>query len=299
MVQHCKACAASILLVAGLVAFLGGRVTWAQSYIYDRADFPVGSQPAAVILADFNGDGRLDLALANDADNTVSILLGAPGATFGPQTTYPAGSNPTGLVAGDFNGDGKLDLAVMNSCGDCTVSPNTVTILLGNGDGTFQTSGNYATGGGSIGIVAADFNGDGKLDLALANEVDSTMSILLGNGDGTFQPQTTVAVGRRPYWLAMGDFNNDGKVDLVTLNIGAGSVSVLLSKGNGTFTRVDSPSGPGSGPSLGALTVGDFNGDGNLDVVVASMATNSTSYWGMATEASRLQQLLSILPRMH
>jgi hypothetical protein len=268
MGRKCKARTLSILVIVSFVACLGSRVSWAQGYLFNRASFPAGSQPAAVIVADFNGDGRLDLAVANDIDNTVSILLGTPGAAFGPQTTYPVGSNPTGLVAADFNGDGKLDLAIMDSCGSCTVSPNMVTILLGNGDGTFQVSGNYATGGGPIGIVAADFNGDGKLDLALANQVDSTVSILLGNGDGTFQSQTTVAVGTTPYWLAMGDLNKDGRMDLVTLNIGAGSVSVLLSNGKGAFTRVDSPSGSPSGPSLGALALGDFNSDGKLDVVV-------------------------------
>src|SRR5207244_13383978 len=96
---------------------------------------------------------------------------------------------------------------------------------------------------------AADFNGDGKIDLALANEVDNTVSILLGNGDGMFKPQTTVAVGMRPYSFASGDFNGDGKVDLVTLNIGDGTVTLLLNNGDGTLTRLDSPSGLLPGPS--------------------------------------------------
>lgn len=138
-------------LVAALCIFI--PTTCAQTYIYDSAFFATGRGPSAVVVADFNGDGVLDLAVANEQDNTVSILLGVPGGTFEPEKSYASGSSPLGLVAADFNGDGKLDLAVMNSCGDCTVSPNTITILLGNGDGTFQTSGDYATGGGPIGIV--------------------------------------------------------------------------------------------------------------------------------------------------
>ena len=261
--------AASLLALITTLA-ITPTLIWAQGYLYNRADFPTGNSPAAVVAADFNRDGRLDLAVVNEGDNTVSILLGIPSGTFGAQMTYAAGSSPTGLVVADFNGDGKLDLAVMDSCGSCTVSPDTVTVLLGNGDGTFQAQGNYATGGGPIGIVAADFNGDGKIDLALANEVDNTVSILLGNGDGMFKPQTTVAVGMRPYSFASGDFNGDGKVDLVTLNIGDGTVTLLLNNGDGTLTRLDSPSGLLPGPSLGALTVGDFNKDGILDVVVSS-----------------------------
>lgn len=259
----------AIFLLASMAALTNGvPCAIAQNYIFDRGDFRVGNSPSAVIAADFNGDGRLDLAVTNESDNTVSILLGIPGGTFAAQTTYPAGSSPTGLVAGDFDGDGKLDLAVMDSCGSCTVSPNLVTILLGNGDGSFRAQGTYATGGGPIGIVAADFNADGKLDLAIANEVDNTVTILLGNGDGSFKAQTTISVGARPYSLASGDFNNDSKTDLVTLNISDGTVSVLLSNGDGTFNRVDSSSGVGSGPSLNILTVGDFNQDGKLDVVV-------------------------------
>jgi hypothetical protein len=135
-------------LLASMSALTNGvPCAIAQNYIFDRGDFRVGNSPSAVIAADFNGDGRLDLAVTNESDNTVSILLGIPGGTFAAQTTYPAGSSPTGLVAGDFDGDGKLDLAVMDSCGSCTVSPNLVTILLGNGDGSFRARGTYATGG--------------------------------------------------------------------------------------------------------------------------------------------------------
>ena len=106
----------------------------------------------------------LDLAVANDSDNTVSVLLGNGDGTFQPQVTYAVGADPDAIVAGDFTGDGDLDLAVAN-CGD-----NTVSVLLGNGDGTFQPQVTYAVGTDPDAIVAGDFTGDGHLDLAVANE---------------------------------------------------------------------------------------------------------------------------------
>ena len=258
-----------VLLTSLAAVVFGTPMVQAQSYLFNRADFPIGLGPSAVIIADFNGDGRLDLAVANQADNTVSILLGIPGGTFAPERSYATGTSPAGLISADFNGDGKLDLAVVNYL------DNTVSVLLGNGDGTFQPHTDYATGIQPFAVVAADFNGDGKIDLAIANAdlmVGSTptVSILLGNGDGSFAAQTPVVVGAQPMWLASGDFNGDGKVDLITSNIGDGTVTVLLSNGNGTFTRVDSPSGLIPGPNRTELAVGDFNGDGKLDVVVSS-----------------------------
>jgi len=238
----------------------------AQTYLYNRATFATGDKPVAAVAMDFNGDGQLDLAVVNQADNTVSILLGKAGATFAPKVDYPVGNSPVAIVSADFNGDGKLDLAVVNSVS------NTVSILLGNGDGTFAGHVDYSTGSHPVGIVAADFNGDGKVDLAVVNESDSTVSILPGNGDGTFSGQVPVAVGLNPVALASGDFNGDGKIDLITSNDTSAlpppqpppSVTVLLSGGEGSFTRVDT--GVGVGP--GALAVGDFNHDGKLDAVV-------------------------------
>src|ERR1700730_2764672 len=103
----------------------------AQEVRFARADYPVGLKPASVIAADFNGDGKLDLAVANSSSNTVSILLGKGDGTFGAKTDFGVGFRPRSVAVGDFNGDGKLDLAVANEFS------GTVSILLGNGDGTF------------------------------------------------------------------------------------------------------------------------------------------------------------------
>ena len=128
--------------------------------------------------------------------------------SFLPAVNYPVGSYPNALVTGDFNGDGRLDLAVANQ------SSNTVSILLGKGDGTFQSAQNFACGGGPGSIAVGDFNGDGKLDIVTANAYD--LSVLLGNGDGTFQPARNFdnVPGKYPGSVAVGDFNGDGKLDL-------------------------------------------------------------------------------------
>jgi len=239
----------------------------AQSYFANRASYAAGVDPVAAVAADFNGDGRLDLAVVDQLDNTVSIFLGKPDSTFAPKVDYPVGTAPLAIVTADFNGDGKLDLAVVNS------SANTVSILLGNGDGTFSGQVSYATGANPQGIVAADFNSDGNVDLAVVNENDSTVSILLGNGDGTFRARATIDVDYVPTSIASGDFNGDGKTDLITANKDPNyekgpTVTVLLSQGNGSFTREDTVMGIGEGIPVGSIVVGDFNRDGKLDAVV-------------------------------
>ena len=228
-----------------------------------HVDYTTGSNPAAVVYGDFNGDGVQDLVIANQGSNSVSILLGNPDGTFQPQSTYSFSSYPLGIVVGDFNGDNKLDLAIPN------YGANSVTILLGNGDGTFNAvATSPATGAGPAGIVAGDFNRDGHLDLAVTNSGAGTVSVLLGNGDGTFQGQTIYTVGTQPMAIVSGWFSGTGQpLDLVVANYGGGTLSFLAGNGDGTFQNQQVlTNGISSNPTV---TAADFNGDGNLDIGAA------------------------------
>ena len=245
---------------------------------FTAAASPAVSYAAGLTVGDFNGDGIPDLAVSNNAnDYVVTILFGNGDGTFtaGPSTSIPQWSvSPEGLVAADFNGDGKTDLAVTSSNG-YTPASYVVSILLGNGDGTFAAGQTYNADASDISIVAGDFNGDGYPDLAVVNYGAGTATILLGKGDGSFTAGTPLALGKGPYQIIVGDFNHDGVLDLATANATGNSVGVLLGNGDGTFAASNNISTPNTKP-LG-LAAGDFTGNGLSDFVTANNRSTAST----------------------
>lgn len=227
---------------------------------FGKLEYPTDLTPNDVTVADLNGDGKPDLAVAT-GDNTVSVLLGVGNGTFQQHVEYAVPGHPIAIIHGDFNGDGKMDIA--------TADPYTsqITILLGNGDGTLQPHEEYAASTEPVALAAADLNGDGKLDIVVVNLKAETVSVLLGNGDGTFKPHVDYATGNGPSGVAIGDFNGDGKLDLVVANNTDETAAVLLGNGDGTF-KAAAPFPTAAGAN--SVAVGDFNNDGKLDLAVGT-----------------------------
>jgi hypothetical protein len=248
--------------------FAGSNDTGVRTGFAPKTDFATGNLPYSVTTGDFNGDGKLDLAVANSNDSTVSILLGTGTGSFGAKTDFATGTLPYSVTTGDFNGDGKLDLAVGNYNG------GSVSILLGTGTGSFGAKTDFGTGLAPYAVTTGDFNGDGKTDLAVANSSSSSVSILLGTGTGSFGAKTDFGLGSSPVKVTTGDFNGDGKTDLVAADYVDATVSVLLGDGTGTFgARTNYP--VGTNPQ--SVTTGDFNGDGKLDLAVANNNDSTVS----------------------
>jgi hypothetical protein len=202
----------------------------------------------ALATGDYNNDGNGDIAVVREtgSSTTLSIYFGNGMGAFspGPFITMSA-TRATSMVAGDFQGTGRLDLAIAN------FTNNTITVVLSNGGGTFQTPMVIPVLGNPFSLVAADFNRDGRVDLIKSNNANNSITPMIGNGNGTFVLTPTFNVGTSPEGMAVGDFNNDGRPDLVVVNSTTpGSESVLLNTSLGIHFNVSAPSGASTGASF-------------------------------------------------
>jgi len=220
-----------------------------------KVDYPVGVEPSAIATGIFVTNGFPSLAVVNKGDSTVSILLDqelsnstTPNGTFAPPAvplspTYATGPTPAGVAVGDFNNDGKPDLAVTYDGTD--TSNNSVSILLGNGDGSFGIAKDFPAGSGPAGIVATAFTGT-NVDLAVADETGNNVDVLVGNGDGTFTAPISLPTGNAPIALAAADVDGDSTIDLVSANNSSNTVTVTL---NTAQSSANSPSAQTAYPS--------------------------------------------------
>jgi uncharacterized protein (TIGR03437 family) len=243
-----------------------------QNLSISSQTYTFGGGLSAVLSADFNGDGKPDLAVV-DAGNpggsppspsALWILINNGDTTFKTPVQYSLAGGGLSLAAGDFNGDGKIDLAAP--------VPGGVVIFLGNGDGTFRNAASYPAAAAPLGIAVADINGDGVADVVITDGSNGavgagSVGALLGNPNGTFQAYSTLLTGLNPGYIAIGDFNNDGHADLAFTNFGDGSVSVALGNGGGAFAA---PQTYVASAMAGYLVVTDVNQDGHVDLVVGS-----------------------------
>lgn len=268
-------------LIPPLVAFGGGKTTYLATLPGAAASFAdtlnvVRSGRRILLRAQddkpvsfFVGE-RVPVSLATfSASLGTSHFVSTVTSSLFPRVDTPTGADPVAVAAADFNGDENGDLAVANH-GD-----NTISVLLGRGDGTFAIGTPLTTGNGPVAVVTADFNGDGHADLAVVNQTDNTVSIFLGNGDGTFTLTSTLTTGTNPVAIAAADFNGDGHPDLAVVNQGDNTLSIFLGNGDGTFT-------PGSVLSTGrtpsAITAAALVSTSNIvGLAVTNQTDNSVS----------------------
>gem|GEM_PF-1040669 len=235
-----------------------------------------GNFPRALVTTDVNGDGKLDLVSASGFDgfSTVSVRLGHGDGTFGTPATFPTGSGPSALVTADFNHDGHPDLATANA-GNGYGGFEDVSVLLGNGDGTFSSPQSVMAGAQPVALATGDFNGDGTIDLVVANGSGDDLSILLGTGSGAFQPEVRFGTSLQGVSaVTVADVDGDGRADVVAAVTSQSQVAVFLGKGDGTFQPAvlyDTGSGP---ISVSAI---DLNRDGHPDLVTRNSFSDDVS----------------------
>lgn len=252
----------------------------AQSFGTGRlgSTFNVGANPGALVAGDFNGDGKTDIAILNVSDSSLGILLGKGNGLFDTMIKYrPICAGVNSIAAGDINGDGKVDLAIA-----CT-SSGKIAIMLGNGDGAFEhaIASPFTTGSTQtlpLAVALADFNHDGKLDLAVTSAGGAVVGIWRGDGTGGFAlpPNSEYIIGQTATDVLALDLDKDGYPDLVVANSGSNNISTLINKRDGTFDDLATTIYNTGGNPTG-LAAGDFNKDGYPDIAVVENGSSQVS----------------------
>jgi hypothetical protein len=247
------------LFLALFLCGVASPAALAQITFAPHTAFSTGTNPREVVLADINGDGRLDVIVANQGAGSIGVLLGNGAGGLLAATSFPGPAQPVNLALGDFNGDGRLDVAVADATGGL--------VSVGNGDGTFGAATTYPGFSTAVGVATADLDGDGVLDLVVTFQGGTGVAVLRGNGNGTFQAKVDYAVGGFMFDPVLADMNGDGRLDLVAARNSTGEVVVLPGTGAATFGAAQAFP-VGNGPT--AIGVVDLNGDGILDIAVAN-----------------------------
>jgi hypothetical protein len=256
----------AVAVVSGEVDLVLGR---AGGGLVTPTRHPTGIGTVGALAADFDGDGKLDLAGLSEGRSDVTVSLGNGDGTFRSSARYRVGGDPWEVGVGDLNGDGRPDILAT------TGLPDELHVLIGTGGGAFASPQVFRVGDLPTGIATGDFNRDGKLDVALASYGESFVTVLLGDGTGAFNSVLNYPATDSPDSIVAADLTGDGILDLATATfLGSSSVGVLAGRGDGSF-------GPPQISRLGGTTydleAADLNGDGKLDLVGALLFTGHVS----------------------
>jgi hypothetical protein len=237
------------------------------------ATFDAGTWAEDIATADFNGDGRPDVAATSGGNNSLWVYLNAGGGRLGAPSLLTAGNGPWGLAAGDLSGDGRPDLVAANNYS------GTLSLFISLGDGTFAPVKTLTSGGqGTIDVAIGDLNRDGRPDLAVAiGSGTGEIGLFFNRGDGGFSPMVSKSVtplGNAPTQIAVGDLNGDGWLDVASAHSSSGTLGVFLGARDGGLLAQRSYD---AGTGLETLRLGDLNGDGTLDAVLTNGVINGSS----------------------